>query len=446
MSIIHHIAHIKNVLQTACEIAKKAQVDAFEIHCSFDQGHVIDIRKQQTENLEFNASQSLSIQVYHQGKTGYAETSDLSHNGLHTTIEHAKTIAKFTEADPFSGIIDKDKLCTPKALAYLYRPWKHFRIEEVIDMAKTCEQHALDYSKEICSDGVEISCFEILYGFANSHGFLDVYPESRNSISIELIVEDKHGMQRDDAYFTHYDIQSLPTPKAIAQLAIDRTLSRRDPQSIQSQSMPVIFSPTTAKTLINGFLTALKGGKQYHKNTYLYNKLHQMVTKENISLIEDPNLKDGMGSQPYDDEGVNKARNPIVIDGMLQRYLLNSYSARQLQSETTGNAGGVSNIVIQSRNMMPEAQLIQTMDHGVIIHETMGQGLDITTGDYSQGAMGYYVKNGQIQYPVDNFTVSGNLADMFKNIQAISNDNIDKNTRIQTGSLLIDNCHIAGSQ
>ncbi|MBK2125595.1 TldD/PmbA family protein [Fangia hongkongensis] len=444
MAILTRQNELISILQKASELAKSAEVDAFEIHASIDQGHVIGVRNLVPETLEFNITQHLSVHVYYQGKTGYAQTSDLSINSIKAIIQSAKTIAMHTEKDPFSGIIDAKELCTPKSLSSLYQPWEDFTIEKALELAKNCESYALDNQDISHSDGVSISGFEILHGFANSHGFLDVYPETRYSISAEFIADDKHGMQRDDAYYASRSIEGLPDTKHIAEEAINRTLARRNPQSIKTQNLPIIFSPQIAKSFISKLLTALKGSRQYHKNTFLSDVLDQRVLPHGINITENPLIKGAMGSQPYDDEGVNKGLNPIITDGVVNRYILNSYSARQLGMQSTGNAGGLSNVEIDAKHACSEHELITKMDHGIIIHETMGQGANLTTGDYSQGAMGFYVKNGQIQYPIDNFSVVSDLKTMLGNIQGISIDNVSKNSGIQVGSILINECHISG--
>ena len=444
MSIIRKIDAIKETLAQAVKMAESFNVDAFEIHCSIDQGHVIGVRNQLPETLEFNLTQHLGIEVYYQGRTGYAETTDLSTQSLRSVVQNAVTIARHTEKDPFSGIVKKGVLTQAKRLDYLYRPWQEFTIENAIEQAKACEAYALKEKDIFRSDGVTINSFEMLHGFANSHGFLDVYPETKHSISAEFIAKDKHGMQRDDAYYVNHDFTALPTLQQIAEKAISRTLARRNPRHIKSGNLPVIFSPNIASAMIGNLLAALKGSRQYHKNTFLYQKLNEKVIAETISIIEKPDIIGAIASRPYDDEGVNKGTSPIITGGKVERYLLSSYSARQLKLETTGNAGGISNIEIVTRHKCCEKEMISNLKEGVLIHETMGRGVSLTTGNYSQGAMGFYIENGEIQYPIDNFTVVGNLNEMLNNIQGIAYDNIDTNTAIRIGSMLIENCFISG--
>ena len=434
---------IKETLEHASKIAQAQQVDAFEIQASCDQGHVIDVRNLTPEKLEFNMTQHLSVTIYHQGNSGHASTSDLSISGLQSTIDHAKTIAKFTEKDPFSGIVDKKLLCQPQRLDYLYRPWKDFSIEKAIDIAKKCENYGLSNNEIFQSEGASVDSFNLIYGLTNSHGFFDVFEQTRHSISAGFVSKDMHGMQQDYAHFTAHDFDLLPDIAEIAALAITRTLSKRNPQRIKSQKLPIILEPRVAKSLWHHMLSALRGTKQYHKNTFLLDTLGKQITDNNISIIEDPDIVDGIGSQSYDSEGVNKGKNPIIIDGCLSRYLLNSYSGRQLNMETTGNAGGISNIIVHTKKPATKDDLIKQMNQGIIVHETMGQGANLVTGDYSQGASGYYVEKGQIKYPIDNFSIVSNLAEMLLNIQGISHDDINKNGHIHTGSVLIENCFIS---
>ncbi len=443
MLILDKLSYIKTVLTSTYERLQHKNIDAFEISCSYNQGHVIAVRDLQTETLEFNVTQQLNVTVYHQGKTGYAETSDLSDKSIQSIIDSATAIAQYTEVDPFAGIVDKAFLCEPQKMPELYCPIVDFSIEKTIEHAKTCEQLAVSQKSIFHSEGVDINSFEIIHGFANSYGFIHVYPETRHSIGIGLIAKDKHGMQRDNAYFSAYDFFALPTIQEIANLAIERTLNRRNPKKIKSQRLPILLSPAIARIFWKTLLSAIKGGHQYHKDTFLLNKLDYDILSQNMSLIENPNIKNGLGNQPYDDEGVNFGENPIIVNGKLKRYLLNSYSARQLNSTTTGNSGGVSNVIVNSTQTISLDALIKKMDKGIIIHEIMGQGFNLTTGDYSQGAMGYYIENGIIQYPIDNFTIAGNLTDLFHNIVAMGED-IDTFSHIRTGSLLISTCNISG--
>ena len=443
MSILDKKRYLQDVLQFASDVLHKKNIDAFEINCSYDQGHVIAVRDQQAETLEYNVTQQLSVTIYHQGKTGYAETSDLSEKSILSIIDNAKTIANFTEKDPFAGIIDKRFLCTPSEMPELYQPIANFSIDKLIEHAKHCEAIALENSDIDHSEGVDIDSFEILHGFANSHGFLHVYPETRHSIGMGLIAKDNHGMQRDNAYYSAHDFTTLPSIEHIAKLALKRTLDRRNPRRIQSQQLPILLSPSIARSFWGALLSAIKGQRQYHKDTFLLDKIDQSIIAHDISLIEDPNIPHALGNQPYDNEGVNLGENPIITHGVLNRYLLSSYSARQLKRETTGNAGGISNLTVHSSNIQAYDALIKSIDKGVIIHETMGQGFHITTGDYSQGAMGYYVEKGEICYPIDNFTIAGNLSQMLQSIIAMGDD-IEPFSRIQSGSLLIKQCSISG--
>jgi PmbA protein len=437
---------IMSVLQTACDISKSCQVDSFEVHILVNQGHVISVRNLAPELLEFNVTQKLSVQIYHEGKTGYAQTSDLSFNSIKNTIESAKKIAKYTERDAFSGIVERKYLALPQGIESLYHPWKNFTVERVLDLAKKCESYGLNHRDISCSDGVSISQYEMLRGFANSYGFIDIYPETKYSINASFITKDKHGMQRDSAYYAGRDIQKLPSVRSIAEEAIEKTIARKNPQLIKTQTLPIILSPSVAKSFIRHLLTALTGARQYNKNTFLHNVLDRSILPSGTNVVEDPMIENAIGSRAYDNEGVNKGINPIIENGVIKRYILDSYSSRQMKMETTGNAGGISNIKIYERQKgrTTKAELIKKMDHGIIVEETMGQGTNLITGDYSQGAMGFYVKYGRIQYPIDNFNIAGNLKTMFASVQGLTTDNMDKNSNVQMGSLLTSDCHISG--
>lgn len=434
--------YIKNLLEFSAKALHKEYIDAFEISCTYHQGHVIGVREQHTETFEFNIIQQLGITVYFQGKSGYAETSDLSENSILSVIKNAQTIANYTEKDCFSGIIDNQFICIPQEMPSIYKPIEDFCVNKLIDYAKNCEAIALNNSAIYRSEGIDISSSEVLHGFANSHGFLHVYPETRYGVNLGLIVKDKTGMQRDGVYYNSHNFKTLPDMKDIAKLAIERTLSRMNPRKIQSQNLPVLLSPTIARSFWKTLISGIYGQRQYYKNTFLFDKIDCRVVSSHVSLIENPNIPNAIGNRPYDNEAVNFGEMPIVTDGILNRYLLNSYSARQLKLKTTGNAGGISNIIVKSDQIMDYNSLINSLNKGIIIHEIMGQGFNITTGDYSHGAMGYYVEKGEICYPIDNFTIAGNLSDSFQNIVAIGTD-VEFYSSIFSGSILINQCAIS---
>ncbi|MCL4136126.1 UNVERIFIED_CONTAM: hypothetical protein GTU68_038760 [Idotea baltica] len=322
-----------------------------------------------------------------------------------------------------------------------YHPWD-ISAEQAIELATECEQAGFDVDARISnSEGAGVSSHQGERIYANSHGFMGTSSGTRHSLSCTLISEDNKGMQRDYWYDLARDAADLATAKSIGQRAAENTINRLNPQAIATGSYPVVFAADIAPSLFSQFISAIRGGALYRQSSFLIDHLGKQIFPDFIHIHEQPHLVKGLGSATFDGEGVATTARDIVKEGILQGYVLDSYSARKLNMDTTGNAGGVHNLTIDPHDMSFEAML-RELNTGVLVTETMGMGVNIVTGDYSQGAAGFWVENGEIQHAIDEFTIASNLREMFMGIQAVAN-NIETRSSTRTGAVWIDKMMVA---
>lgn len=438
----------KNIeaLQSAAEFvlkeAKRLGASAAEAGVSHSQGLSVTVRQGDVETLEHNNDTGLAVTVYFGQSKASASSSDLRPDALTETVSRACSIAKHTQPDPYAGLADAALMATQIPDLSLYHPWA-LEADEAIAMAMQCEQAGRDFDQRISnSEGASISSHHGQRVYANSHGFSGQVKSSRHSISCTLIASDSEGMQRDYWYDVARDASDLSSAIQVGQTAAQHTLRRLDAKEITTGQYPVIFAAEIASSLFGQLIAAIRGSAQYRQSSFLLDHLGRQIFPEFIHIHEQPHLLKGLGSAAFDGEGVATQARDIVADGILQGYVLDSYSARKLNMQTTANAGGVHNLTIDTGDL-DFAGLLKEMDRGVIVTETMGMGSNIVTGDYSQGAAGFWVENGQIQYPIDEFTIAGRLPDMFMGIQAIAND-VDLRGNTRTGSVWIDRMTVAG--
>lgn len=433
----------KQTVTDMLAIAKSLGATQAEVglHCSV--GLNVSVRKSEVETLEFNRDKAIGITVYCGQSKGSTSTTDIGADSLRSTVEAAINLAKLTEPDSFAGLADVKDLAQEQKPLDLYHPWD-LAVEEAILLATKCEKAALSYDKKIVnSDGATVSTAQAFHVYGNSHGFLGYYPTSRHSLSCSVIAQDQHGMERDYQYTLSRKAAELEGADKIGQEASMRALKRLNAKKLPTQKLPVIFHSQVASGILNHFINAISGGRLFRKTSFLLDSLEQQIFPEFVNLYERPHLLSGLGSAPFDSDGVRTADKDIVKNGVVKSYILSAYSSRKLGMQNTGNAGGVHNLFIDTGNDNLEG-LIRKMDRGLLITELMGQGINYVTGDYSRGAAGFYVENGEIQYPVHEVTIASNLRQMFKNLVAVGND-VDKRSSVQTGSLLIDDMMLAGS-
>ncbi len=413
-----------------------------EVNCDEDRGLNVKVRMGGVESVESTRDRSVSITVYFGRRRGTASTADLRPESLEATVEQACAIARHTEEDPAAGLADAERMATELREFDSWHPWA-LEPDAAVDLALACEAAGRDADPRIVnSDGASVSTGESIGVYANSHGFLGRERDTRHSILCALIAGEGEGMQCDHWYSFALAREDLESPEAIGRRAAERTLARLAPRTLEAGEMPVLFHAEVARSLISHLLTAVAGSSLYRGASFLIDSLGTRLLPEWCTLRERPFLMRGLRSSAYDAEGVATTESDLVRDGILQRYLLGSYSARKLGLQSTGNAGGVFNLEA-SANAGGLDELVRGMGTGLLVTELMGQGVNTTTGDYSRGAAGFYVENGEILWPVDGLTIAGNLRGMLSGIEAIGSD-IDPRSHLRVGSILVGRMTVAG--
>ena len=442
MDFIEHQQELTTLVDNILSEAKRQGADQAEVSASMERGLGVSVRKGELENLEFNQDRGFGITLYVGKRKGSASTTDSSPDAIRETVAAAKGIASHTEDDPFSGLAEASLMPTQGVDLDLYHPWD-IEPEQATAMAVECEAAGLSVDKKLTnSDGVQVISQQALRVYGNSHGFIGAYPSTRHSMSCVLIGEDNEGMQRDYWYSLSRRWQELESAVDIGVKAGERTVQRLSPQKAPTGKYPVVLAPNLAAGLIGHLNGAISGGSQYRKASFLLDALGQQVLPSWLSLREESQMSGGLASAYFDGDGVATRNNVFVESGNLSNYILSSYSARKLGLATTGNAGGVHNLHLDAP-MQPLSALLAQMGNGFFITELMGQGVNGVTGDYSRGASGYWVENGEIAYPVAEFTLAGNLKDMLLNIVALADD-IDVRSSILAPSMLLDSMTVAG--
>ena len=433
---------LKTIVDDLLKESTSQGASAAEAGLSVESGLSVTVRMGEVETIEHNRDKGLGITVYFGDRKGSASTSDFSQKAIKETVKAACDIARYTESDPYAGLPDEKLLAKNIQDLDLYHPWD-ISAEEAIALATECEDVARAEDKRIInSEGGSVSSHGGIRVYGNTLGFLNSYNTSRHSMSATMIAEQDDAMQRDYWYSVNRDANNLESASDIGKLAAQRTVSRLGAKNMPTCKVPVIFKAEVAKGLISHLLSGIRGGAQYRKASFLLDHLDKQIFPERIRLDERPHIKGALGSAPYDTEGVITTPHDLVIGGILKSYVLDSYAARRLDMQSTGNAGGIHNLYINHDDVSLDA-MIKDMGKGLLITEVMGQGVNTVTGDYSRGASGFWVENGEIQYPVEEFTIASRLQDMFMGLQQVGND-LDTRGSVVTGSWLIDNMTVAG--
>ena len=419
-------------------------------HASEGCGLSVSVRKGELENVERNRDKSLAITVHIGQRRGNASTSDFSQQAIEQTVQAAFDIARFTAEDPFAALPDAADIAQPqeqRSDLELFFPWA-IDSEQAAQLALQTEAAAFAVDKRISnSEGAGVSAQQSHFFTAHTHGFRGGYASSRHSISVSPIAGKGDDMQRDYWYSSQRDAAELASPEAIGRYAAERALSRLRARKIATTECPVLFESPLAAGLLGGFVQAISGGALYRKSSFLLDSLGKAVFPKHIDILEDPFVKRGKGSSPFDDEGVRVHARSVVEAGKVQGYFLGSYSARKLGMKTTGNAGGSHNLTLSSRLTRPGDDLeamLQRLGTGLFVTELLGSGVNYVTGDYSRGASGFWVEKGRIAYPVHEITIAGNLKTMFKDIVAVGADAYAYGAKT-VGSILIKRMKVAGS-
>ncbi|MET0090331.1 MAG: metalloprotease PmbA [Candidatus Thiodiazotropha sp.] len=433
---------LQQLVEDLLQEAKRQGASDAEAAVSRDAGLSVSVRLGEIETIEHTRDNGLGVTVYFGQRKGSASTSDLSPQAIRETVEAACNFARYTSEDPCSGLADEGLMAHDLPDLDLYHPWG-VSVEEAIEQAIRCESAARDSDPRIInSEGASLNTHDGLQVYGNTHGFIGGYPSSRHSLSCSVVAREDDSMQRDYWYTLARRGEQLQSAEAVGRQAAARTLARLKARRLPTQQAPVLFQADVAVGLLRSFIGAIRGSALYRKASFLLDHLGKPVFPEFVEIHEEPLLPGGLASAAYDGEGVATRRQSFIRDGILQGYVLDSYAARKLGMQTSGNAGGVRNLRINS-GKLDRAGLLKTLDKGLLVTELMGQGINMVTGDYSRGAAGFWVENGEIQYPVEEITIAGNLRDMFLGLREIGND-VETRTSVQTGSWLIERMMIAG--
>lgn len=421
--------------------AKQLGVSGAEAYLSRSHGFTVSVRQQDLEQLECHTDQALTVTLYQGQRTGSASTTDLSVAGLAAVVEHANQIALQVGEDPCVGLADPALMAMDYPDCQLYHPWD-VTVEQAVGLGKRLEQAGLAHDQQISqADSATVSTSQQQYVYANSHGFCGVVPSTSHSMSVMLVAGQAGELERDYDYSISCAPDQLSDPAAVAVNAAKRTVARLGAKSLSTRQCPVLFEARLARQFWGHFISAISGGALYRKASFLCDQLGQPIFARCVEIEEQPHLPGARGSAPFDGEGVRTQSRQLVAGGVLEGYVLSSYSARQLGMQTTANSGGVHNLIVKPT--LPSDQLLARMGTGLLVTELLGHGVNLVTGDFSQGAFGYWVENGQIQYPVHGITVAGQLPQMFANVLAIGDD-VDQRGNVQTGAVLVDGMTIAG--
>ena len=423
--------------------ARRQGADSAEAAVHQEESLSVTARLGEVETIEQSTEQSLGVTVYQGRCKGSASTQDFSLQAIQNMVAAACRVARYTAADPAAGLADAERMATQVPDLDLHHPWK-LDAMQAGQLACACETAARDYDAKVTnSEGASVQTEAHLFVYGNTHGFIGGYPSTRHSLSCTVLAQAGDEMQRDYWYDTARLADTLATVTAIGERAAQRCLARLGSRRLPSLRCPVLFQPDMAAGLLHSLCGAIRGPALYRQASFLLDALDQQIFPNWVTIAEDPLLLRGLASAPFDHEGVATQQRELVSDGVLRGYILDSYSGRKLNRPTTGNAGGVRNLRISSTGQ-DLTTLVRQMDRGLMVTELMGQGINPVTGDYSQGAAGFWIENGEIQYPVSEVTIAGNLREMYRQLQAVGTDN-DYPGSTNTGSWLVDGLSVAGT-
>ena len=438
------IPELKSIVSESLQLARKLGASQAEADVSLQKGLTTTVRLGEVETVEYQRDRGMGITVYFGKRKGSASTADLSPRAVAETVEKACDIARYTAEDECSGLADIDELARDIPDLDLDHPWD-LPPEQAVETARVCEAAGREVDSRITnSEGASVSSHRGVRVYGNSHGFLEGFPSTSHSVSCVLLAQAGDDMQRDYWYASARDARELESSESIGRKAGERAVARLGARKIGTQKARVLYAPEVARGLIGHFLGAVRGSSQYRKSSFLLGASGQPIFPPFVELRERPHIMKALGSSPFDGEGVATRDRDLVNDGVLQGYILGSYSARKLGLKTTGNAGGTHNVLVESKTGGLEiGALMRELGTGLLVTELMGQGVNGVTGDYSRGASGYWVENGVQAFPVHEITIAGNLKDMYKNIAAIGSD-VDVRGGVRVGSILIGEMMIAG--
>jgi PmbA protein len=442
---VSRIPELADVISMALAEARAAGATQAEADCSLQQGLNVTVRLGEVETIEYQRDRALGITVYFNGAKGSASSADLRPEAVKQMVAKACSIARHTTRDEFAGLADPADMARDIPDLDLYHPWE-LTPEQAIDMARDCEAAGMAVDRRITnSEGATLSTHRGVRVYGNTHGFLAGYPSSSHSISCVLLAQDEEGMQRDYWYTAARAPTELDDLAQVGRRAGERAVARLGARQLSTRKAPVLFAADMARGFFGHLVSAVRGSSQYRKSSFLLDAAGEQLLPGFVQMNERPHLRRALASSPFDAEGVTTRDRKLVTDGVLQGYVLGSYSARKLGLKTTGNAGGIHNLLVESAaGLLTREQMLRQLDRGLFVTEMMGQGVNGVTGDYSRGASGFWVEGGAIAYPVHEVTIAGNLRQMYQSVRALGDD-VDTHGAIRTGSALVDELTIAGS-
>lgn len=434
---------LEDIVASTLEEARKRGVDQAEVAVSHDIGLAATARLGDVESLEYTNDRGIGISVYCGSRKGSASTTDVSPDAIREAVGKACTFASYTAKDEYAGLADADRMCSSVPDLDLDHPWS-LDAAAAIDLAIACEAAALGHDKRISnSEGATVWTNRGVRAYGNTHGFFGSYAKTSHTLSCAVLADTDGDMERDYYYSSARDAADLESAESIGVTAAQRAVQRLGARKIKTTRAPVVFIPELARGFIGHAIGAISGSAQYRRSSFLLDAVGQEIFPEFVSIEERPHIPKGMASVPYDGEGVATYDRDVVTNGVLQGYVLSSYSARRLGLETTANAGGAQNLIVPG-NVEGIDALLAEMGTGLLVEELIGHGVNAVTGDYSRGAVGHWVENGEISYPVHEVTIAGNLRELYKRIVAIGRDQ-DLRGGIRCGSILVDGMTVAGS-
>lgn len=436
------IDQLKNIVSDLLAEARKQGADTAEAAVNRNTGQAVSVRMGELETVEHTNDQTLGVTVYFGQRKGSASTTDLRPAAVRETVEAACRIARYGSEDPYAGLADPEFLAEEVPDLDLHHPWD-LSVDAAGELAQRCEQAARDVDPKINnSEGASVDTNAGEYVYGNSHGFVGGYAGSRHSLSCAILAEDGQGMQRDYWHTSGRLASELDSAESVGRRAGERAVARLGARKLSTRQVPVLFRAEIATGLLRSLTAALQGHAQYRRSTFLLDAVGEQILPDWVRIHEDPLRPRAMSAAPFDHEGVATRARDLIDAGVVQGYVLDAYAARRLKLDPTGNAGGVRNLAIDGGELDLNG-LLKEMGTGLLVTELLGHGSNLVTGDYSRGASGFWVENGEIAYPVEEITVAGNLRDMYKGLIAVGGDN-DIPSSIKTGSWLIERMTVAG--
>ncbi len=437
------IPELRQVVAGALDEAASSGASQAEADATLQRGLTATVRLGEVDTLEYQRDRGLAVTLYFGQAKGSASTADLSPTAVRETVQKAAAIARHTAADECAGLADPAELARDIPDLDLHHPWD-VEPEQAIALARDCEAAGLACDARLKnSEGATVTTHSGVRVYGNSHGFLAGLASTSHSLSCALVAQDGSDMQRDYWYTVARNARGLDSGESVGRRAAERALARLGARRLSTRRAPVLFAPELARGIFGHFVGAVRGPSQYRRASFLLNAAGEAVFPAFIDIVERPHIRQGLASSPFDAEGVATHDRDLVRAGVLQGYVLGSYSARKLKLRTTGNAGGIHNLLVHSGETGSFQELLARMQTGLYVTELMGQGINAVTGDYSRGASGFWVEHGQLAYPVHELTIAGNLRDMLRQVVTVGND-VDVKGAIQTGSLLLESMTIAG--